>query len=309
MQKNYILLDIGGTSAKYAMGDIGGKLWNEGIQPALSGEGASQMVLRLVKLIESLRDADTDGVTISTAGVVEPEQGKILQSCNIPGYTGFPLADFIQQETGLFCTVENDVNCMALGELWKGAASSLELTPGADPSTIFCMAVGTGIGGAVINGGRVLAGASCCGGEIGFLPMGNGQTLEDIASVGALLSHLEKAKGMEKGSINGKKVFEMLESGDIEVRTALDDMIEGLAQGLAGAACILDPAYIVVGGAMLSSRREYFQPRLQEAWRRYLPTELFQETELVFSQLGNKAQLYGALKNHLDRKGSGREKK
>ncbi len=185
----------------------------------------------------------------------------------------------------------------------------MELTPGADTSTIFCMAVGTGIGGAVISGGRVLPGASCCGGEIGFLPMGNGQTLENVASVGALLSRLEKVKGLETGSLNGKKVFEMLESGDIEVRTALDDMIEGLAQGLAGAACILDPAYIVVGGAMLSSRREYFQPRLQEAWRLYLPTELFQETELVFSQLGNKAQLYGALKNHLDRKGSGREKK
>ena len=315
MGKNYIVLDIGGTAVKYALGDREGRLWNKGSIPTLPDKGAEDLVNRLAELINKLRNDDTAGAAISTAGVVDPEFGIILQSSNIPGYSGYWLTEHIQEKTGLYSTVENDVNCMALGELWKGSDTAVSMKMGdAKVSPLVYVAVGTGIGGAVVNEGRIISGASCCGGEIGFFPMGDGKTLEDIASVGALLRRLEKAKGMEKGSLSGEKVFEMLKAGDSEVEEALQCMIEGLARGIAYITCILDPAYIVLGGAMLTSHMGYFLPRIKKAWRSYLPTGdfagmghlptakgLFKRTQLLVSFLGNNAQLLGALKNHIIR--------
>lgn len=313
MEKSYILLDIGGTAVKYALGDSEGRLWGEGTFQTEPELGAEKLQARMLKFIEGVRRDDTSGIAISTAGVVDPATGQILKCSNIPGYEGIMLADLMEKATGLPCTVENDVNSMALGELWKGALASDEIVAGCGDSSsgvndsVFCMAVGTGIGGAVIHGGRVLTGASCCGGEIGFFPMGNGKTLEDIGSVRGMLRHLEELKGSPRDSISGKKACALLESGDAYVKASIDRMIDALARGLAGVTAILDPRYIVVGGAMLTAHREYFLPRLKNAWRSYLPKEFFQNTELLFSNLGNEAQLLGALRNHLNRKGSGKE--
>jgi len=203
-EKLYVTIDIGGTFIKYALADKKG-IWREkNKRPTLAREEGGQGMLRkAIEIVQSYKAKNYNiaGVAIATAGVVDPANGSISYAgeSSFPGYTGIELASEIEKATGIKCAVENDVNSMALGECWLGA--------GRDASSAFAMAVGTGIGGAIVIDNKIFCGASFSAGEIGFIRINDGNNIfEETASTRVLVAEAATLKNMPVAEISGEDV-------------------------------------------------------------------------------------------------------
>ena len=138
---NYLCIDIGGTSIKYALFNREGEKVSEVFQtPTIKDETSNQILPTVLKLVEQFKD-QIRGVAISSAGVVDANGNIAYAGYTIPGYTNTPIKEKVESTFGIPCTVENDVNCACLGEVWKGSAQNV--------SSAVMLTIGTGVAGAV----------------------------------------------------------------------------------------------------------------------------------------------------------------
>ena len=146
-----ICIDIGGTAIKYgiiANGDV--QFQKEMATEA--AKGGPEIMKKVKGIVGALESAETAGVAISTAGMVDPDAGRIFYAAPlIPDYTGTEFKKEIEEEFSLPCEVENDVNCACLAEYESGAGRGAKMA--------LMLTVGTGIGGCCIMDGKVLHGA------------------------------------------------------------------------------------------------------------------------------------------------------
>lgn len=282
-----LCFDIGGTSIKYGVADqTDGQIRFEGRwetptnAKTLRGPGIERRVLELIGELRGQYAAD--GVAISTAGMVDPESGAIAYANeNIPDYTGRNLRIAVEQAYGLPCAVENDVNCAALGEAAYGAGR------GAD--SVFCITVGTGIGGAVVLDGKVVHGHCGSAGEIGYMPVG-GRPFQDQASTTALVERVRAATGE---TLDGRQIFARAQAGDTVCADAIDALCDIWAQGIAVCMSVINPAVVVLGGGIMA-QQDYLRPRIEAALARYANPYVSDKTTLAFAELGNSAGMAGA---------------
>lgn len=292
---NYLCLDIGGTSVKYGVADEQGRLLLKGEIPnEIVQKGVKGFVESLTRLADRYRqEYDLQGIAVSTAGVVDPEHGVILYAPKyFPGYPGTNLQELLVERTGLPCTVENDVNAAALGEYWLGA--------GRGAKSLFCITVGTGIGGCAILDGKVIHGASCSAGEAGLQCISLEGTWEEIASTSALIRNVAKAKRVSEAELNGRKIFAMAQQGDKDAAEAIEKQMEDLAVGIANICYILNPERIIVGGG-IAAQEKYLYPILDDALQKKLLSLVYDRLTLRFASLKNDAGMIGALCNFLMR--------
>lgn len=144
-ERYFVCIDIGGTFIKHGLADRGGHIYKKGELPTeIKKKGVEGLLKKVAMIVASYRyEHKIAGVAISTPGVVDAALGEIIfAGVNFPGYTGTRLRAEIEARTGLPCAVQNDVKCVGLAESWIGAGSGAH--------SVFCMAVGTGIGGSLI---------------------------------------------------------------------------------------------------------------------------------------------------------------
>ena len=282
-----ICFDIGGTSIKYGIayeekGAIFFQKKEETPTDAkkFGGNGIEQKIMHLTK--KMLKEVEADGICISTAGMVDSHTGEILYANeNIPDYTGRNLKTLIEKKFGMPCTVENDVNCAALGETVYGAAKGSK--------SVVCLTVGTGIGGAVVLNGEVWHGHGGSAGEIGYMPL-SGSTLEDKASTTAMVRYIEQQTGKK---LDGRQIFSQAKTGDLVCRQGIERMCEYLAQGIAAGICLLDPEAVVLGGGVMS-QKEYIWPLLLNGLQKYVKPVVLNRCKITFAELENCAGMAGA---------------
>ena len=295
--KQYICFDVGGTGIGYGIIEENGNIIKKGSMNSeartLGGKGIVDKMVAKTKSF--LPDYKLEGVAISTHGMIDSKNGIVMHADDhlIPGYSMMRVKDIVENETGLTCHLENDVNCAGLGELWLGANSDRKL--------VSMITVGTGIGACLIQDGQLITGECMCAGEIGKIMIPGGR-FEDVASTYAMTSGLEKRLGLETDSLNGKMVFERIEAGDQVYIDAVDKMIDKLAIGLSTLAYIYNPGIIILGGGIMA-REDYFKPRLEVALAKYLTPLILNNTELRFAKLKNDAGMVGALRNFLNKMG------
>ncbi len=157
----------------------------------------------------------------------------------------------------------NDVNAAAIGEGAFGAAKGF--------SDFLCLTFGTGIGGGIILGGKVLRGSGGVAGEVGHLithkdglPCGCGGRgcYEQYASTTALV---RDAKKVCPSCENGRIIFQEMAAGNTAVKGAVDKWIEEIACGLASLIHTFNPPCIVLGGGIMNE--PYIQEGLETALR------------------------------------------
>ena len=114
MEKTYFAVDIGGTSTKYAILGENGSILSHGEMPTEAEKGGPHIVKRVKALLRKTLEehsAPFSGVCISTAGIVDEEEGTILHAGpQIPEYKGVQWKKTIEEAFSLPCEVENDVN-------------------------------------------------------------------------------------------------------------------------------------------------------------------------------------------------------
>ena len=293
MEENFICMDIGGTAIKYALA-AGGRLREKGSVPT-EGQtaGARGVAEKVLAIIDAFSGRGAAGVAISTLGIVDPVAGRIVYAGpSIKDYTGLELKSLVETETGLSCTVENDVNCAGLGEYWQGA--------GRGARSLVCLTVGTDVGGCILFNGRLWRGANYSAGEVGSMTLAKGR-FGDLASVRRMVQRAARAHGISEQGIDGETVFDWARAGDADAVNAIAGLVTPLAEGIANICCMLNPERIILGGAVMA-QQQYLAPRLQADLEEALPRAFRSATRLAFAELGNDAGMVGALYHHLMRR-------
>lgn len=280
----YLAIDIGGTYIKYAFLNHNQQLSNH--QKVKTKENTNHEILDQVKQIitDAASGEDINGVGISTAGIVDREKGEIIYAGpTIPNYTGTAFKTVLSESFPFPVFVENDVNAALLGEMWKGA--------GCGQDDIFCVTLGTGIGGAYYHH-QLIDGRHQQANAIGYL-LYDEQTktnYEMRASTAALNDMINNRFDTQT---NAEDVFALAKQGDRACVTLITSWARQVAEGLAQIILLLDPKCIIIGGGV-SEQGDFLLNIIRNQLTTFLPDH-FLKTTLKTAQLVNHAALYGAV--------------
>lgn len=286
--KQYICIDIGGTAIKYGVvqsGEIPEIIRTDSCK---TPENGTKILQKVFDIIEGLKRncGQTEAVCISSAGIVNSEEGCILEANDdlIPGYTGTKIADRVKEKFGIPCFVENDVNCAAMAEYYAGAAKGYH--------SMLMLTIGTGIGGAFIAGGKLLKGHTYSACEVGYMNMEEG-TFEEIAATSALVARTAKRLHKTADAISGKWIFEQAQDGNEVCIEEIDRMCDILAKGISNICYVLNPEIVLLGGG-ISAQTDWLKPRIEMGMEKYLIPVIRKKTKLDFAKFKNQAGMIGA---------------
>ncbi len=288
---NILSFDIGGTSIKYGVVDRNGTIVHKDSVKTPDADCKNAIPALIINIFQKLpKDHKIGAIGISTAGLIDSEKGIVTLSANLPGYTGCKLKDKIEPKTGVKVFVENDANCAALGEMWKGA--------GQNSKFIVFLTLGTGVGGACILNEKLYKGFHGFAGEFARLA-GNSSILEKkertdflfdkTASTSSLVSRYQKLKGE---TINGLELMNKVKYKEETALKIYDDFIDSLCGGLDTVVSLFDPEVIVVGGG-ISAQGDFFFSHLNKVFQQYIPKG-YEDVLIKKAILENDAGIYGA---------------
>lgn len=299
--KSYIVFDIGGSSVKYAIMTEEGEFIKKGSYKSVRNnfdDFKSSMISEVEKAKEEYNIA---GVAVSAPGGVNSDNGIIGGASALPCIHGPNFKKIFGEDLGLNLEIENDANCAALGEVWRGSAK--------DNNDVLFVVCGTGIGGAVIKDKKIHKGNNLHGGEFGYFILEankNGEdsffkTWSEVGATGALLKNVAKIKGLSEDEIDGRKIFELAESGDEDCIKAIDEFYFSNAIGIFNLQYTYDPEKIVIGGAI--SGREDFIDRINEKLDIIMNKITAAKVRPIIEKckFENDANLMGALFHYLQR--------
>ncbi|MBM3739782.1 MAG: ROK family protein [Acidobacteria bacterium] len=296
MTEYAIGVDLGGTNLRAAAIDRAGKFVDKISGSTDLAAGRDAVIGDIVESINALGGRlgmeGLKGVGIGVPGFIELEKGMIVGSHNLPGFDNFPVRDDIARRLGRPVILENDANAAALGEFWMGA--------GKDVNDLVLLTLGTGIGGGIIAGGKILHGFVGMAGELGHLTVvpngnpcgcGNRGCLEKHASATAVET---MAKLVALGDdLSAKDVFDLAENGNKLARRVFESMGEALGIALASLVNVFNyPLYLLSGGVLPAW--DHFAPAMFAQVEARSFTYRNTKTRIERAVLGNEAGLYGA---------------
>ena len=290
-----LALDIGGTAIKYGVFNSCSSVLKDIYEKDTPKSETTNYIMKtVIKIIKDIKEKQNiDGIAISTAGVVDSRAGTVVfAGPTIPDYTNTPIKKIIENSFNIPCEVENDVNCAALGEWWKGA--------GKGSNSLFCITIGTGIGGAVLLNGQLWTGATHSAGEIGYLPMPSGGSLQEEASATSLVANYSLLSRIPINQLNGKIIFEKAKTGDVDAIKAIDNMLNALNQGLLAATYLLSPDTIVIGGG-IATQKEYLENKIETKLKQQIISARMLPRKIKCAELGNSAGMIGAVRHFTEK--------
>jgi glucokinase len=257
-------VDLGGTKLLGVVADGAGTVVAETLRP--SGDGAEAVLAGLAAVVDELAAAvpEAEAVGVGVAGMVDYE-GVVRYAPNIPGIDGLEVATRLEKACRLPVAVDNDANVAALGEALHGAARG--------HSEVLVVTFGTGIGGGIVTGGRLLRGGHGYAAEIGHFTIdpdgppcacgarghwesfasgtGLGRMGREWAARGDAPGILARAGG-DPAAVTGHMVGESAVAGEAEGLALLDTYARWVAVGLGGLVNIFDPELVVVSGGLVT---------------------------------------------------------
>jgi len=289
--KKAIGIDVGGTKIRGGLISEDGTLHSVREIPTEAKRGGAEVVERIARLIRELSTVDIIGVGIGATGQVGLH-GEILSATKtFPDWAGIHLQQELQERMGLPVRVVGDVQAMALGERAYGE--------GRNTRDFLCLALGTGVGGAIICQGELVRGMNGAAGEVGHMllypggrkcPCGNQGCLEAYVSGRALEERYQEENGLSK---TGMTIIREAQAGDVAAFALWQAYLHDLAMGIASLVTILNPHRVILGGGVAQSLRRAL-PALEEKVMNRLSPAASRDFALVLSGLGDSAMLLGA---------------
>lgn len=307
-------VDIGGTSVRAAVVDADGAVLAEALastpeRPDVLDNVVADLVGRLVD-----RHA-VAAVGLAVAGFVSPDRASVSFGAHLP-WRDDPVVERLTARLGLPVVLEHDANAAGLAEHRVGSA--------AGASVAVLVALGTGIGAALLVDGKLFRGAYGVAPELGHLtvvrngracPCGKRGCLERYCSGTALGRAAEeqlatteelsllRAPGERAQPVTGRDVVRAAEQGDALAARVVGEFAVWLGQGLALVADVFDPEVIVLGGEVSASSRSF----LDAARGHYAATVTGGEhrrlADVRPATLGGRAGMIGAALDARERAG------
>lgn len=280
-------MDIGGTSAKYGMVDKNGRISQTG--RFLTGEnlGIQPFLTRFFAATDRAVQAGAQAIGIASLGWVDSENARFVGGIeNLPYLAQADFPTFIRRRYGdIPVRLCNDVSAAALGEMRFGAARGCD--------NFLCLAIGTGIGGAIVLDGRLLEGCHFRAGEFGYWDFEEpNQYLEKEVSAKRMVFAASQALG--NSEMDGIKFFERIRNQDPVCVQILEQQMEKLGRCVANLEIALDVERVVIGGG-ISAAADVLIPVLSKKVDNHLPPALRGQCNILAAQRGNDAAMLGAV--------------
>ena len=252
-QDTRIGIDLGGTKIEIIVLDKkGSEVFRHRIDTPKSYQGSLDALCSLVQMADE-KTKTRSPVGIGIPGTISPATG-LVKNANSTWLIGHPLDKDLARILNRPVRLMNDANCFTLSEATDGAGRNAEI--------VFGVILGTGVGGGIAIGKKIVSGAQMIAGEWGHNPLpyptdderpGRKCYCERYGCVETFLSgpgmehDFEYATGVSLGS---RKISSLAQDGDEQAVAALNRYVDRLGRALASVINVLDPHVIVLGGGM-----------------------------------------------------------
>lgn len=302
-------IDLGGTNIAVGIVDKHCNIVAKHSVPTKSERPYQEIVEDMAHaVLKVLEDAKISleqccSIGIGSPGICDSKTGTVLYSNNIK-WEDVPLAATLQKYIDLPCTISNDANCAALGEVAaKGSTNAVMLT------------LGTGVGGGVVLDGKIFSGCNCAGAELGHMVLvKNGETctcgrqgcLEAYASASALIKQTKKAAkdypdsaiwtlcGGNLEQITGRTAFDAARQGDKTGQQVVDTYLSYLGEGIVDLVNIFRPECVIIGGGLCNEGSSLIDPIQAFVARYCFGRNKVAPPKVIKAALGNDAGIIGA---------------
>ncbi len=277
--KNILTIDIGGSSVKYAVFNTSDSIIDKGSFDV--PETYNEMKDEIIKLYESIDNCQ--GIGISSPGAIDPLTGNgsgRTAIAYIP--TGGNLMVELEKELNTKVAIDNDANCAAMSNVYFD--NNLK--------SVAYIVLGSGVGGAIINDGKIVTGSTFFGGEFGYIPH-NGSTFSMHAGMIGLSDKISPNK-----LLTGKEIFKGYDENIENYVTAVNEYYDAVAQLIAILKYTQNPQAVIFAGAITS--RLTFISEVKDAMQKLSnshPDPDVMDVEIKIDKFGQDANLYGAYAN------------
>jgi glucokinase len=297
-------VDLGGTNIRAAVATGAATHGPAQHRPTPAEQGVDAVLDAIAGCAREAAGGRIDALAIGIPGPLDPASGVVHSAPHLPGWHELPAGDLLSQRLGCPVSVRNDATLAGFAE-WKAGA-------GKDSAYFVFVTASTGIGGALVLGGRLYDGAAGSAGEVGHAPVGaegppcsqgHPGCLEGIAS-GTGIANAARAAiaggtptslaGTASELIDARAVQAAAEAGDALSLGLFEAAGRALGRALGGLINLLDPEVIAVGGGLINAGDLLFGPL-----HRSVPEIAFEypasRCRIVPAALGTDAGLVGAV--------------
>ncbi|AGN02767.1 ROK family protein [Salinarchaeum sp. Harcht-Bsk1] len=311
---------IGSTNFRYAVATPTGEFVTEPVVEPTRPESLAEQVVDAVDDVQTSGPGRIDAVAVSAPGLIDRDAGTIRKLDAPDGRTvpEIHVRRAVRDAHDLPVYVENDCNASVLAEWHFGSAPAID--------SVAHLTIGTGIGGGVVERGRLIAGEDAQAGEFGLFSVAPAGDLESTGVTGAweaycsgreiprFVSHIlehedvtggsytadsKLAASLESGEeITAQTVFTHAKDGDAFAESCLERIHRYNAVGVAGICNAFNPGLLTIGGGVALNNDD----AIIDGIERYIDEYLFVDRpEIRITVLGDDIGLYGSLATYVAR--------
>jgi len=285
-------IDIGGTKIAGAVVTESGDILASARRPTdASNPGA--IISAVVDIVQELSPHPTGAtVGVAAAAFMDRARERVYFAPNI-AWENFPLKAELETALQRPVRLENDANAAGWAEFRFGAAK--------DAHSMIMLTMGTGVGGAVIDGGVLMVGGFGSAGELGHIVIepnglecgcGNRGCLEQYASGTALMRLAQERLGQE--DLSPANLADLLAEGNPAAHEVFAEVCDSMGRGIASLVAVTDPETVVIGGGVAKAGAA-LGDLIQERFLAHYPAAKRKPTAtVVVATLGNRAGVVGA---------------
>ena len=295
-RRGLIGVDLGGSVVAAGLVTPDGEVLAQAQDPTHK-RGAGTAVATLLDVIQRVNQtaravgATVEGIGIGVPGTVDAARGVIGRDIHyVPELAGAQLAVTIAAETGIAVYADNDVNVLALGEWMFGA--------GRGARSLVVLAIGTGVGGGIIQDGRLMRGQGGFGGELGHVPINFDGRSCICGGQGCLKTYVS---GTDIGlmgtelldrNVSAADVFRMANESNPACQDVVTEVCRALGAGLAVIVNGLNPERLIVTGGVAESLKP-LEVRIYAQLQRYAFARALESTRIEIVPQGKQSTVRG----------------
>ena len=247
----YIGIDLGGTSVRAGGMDETGAVFFQTKVPTYENVTAGEDLIRkldgLIRFVPNWEQARAVGIGVP--GAVDLKTNQVTVADNLTLLNGLPLAQELEKSLSKPVLLENDARVAALAEAVSGA--------GQGKHTVCYMTISTGLGGAVVQGGKIYHGSSNMGSYLCRMILDGEHNCENLLSGTALRRQLSERQGRSVDSAG--EIFELEAAGDPAAKEIAETFRRNLAVLFMNLAVTFNPDIIVAGGGVMQAADHFWE--------------------------------------------------